>query len=332
MKRILLSVLLIILFPLGVFTGIQYEKSRLGSLKGRPVRLDRDPNSLYLIDPLLMCEFPLNKFDKQVNALRLGVEKIIRQEVAKGNASTVAVYFRSLNSEHWFGIKENERFSAASLMKVPVMIAYLKLAEHDPRILKKMLKFDGLEDKNAMQAFKPALSLEKGKSYSVEELIRRMIGYSDNNATGVLYYSIDPAHIDNVLNDLHIDNMIVRDQNSISLKEYTKLFLILYNATYLDPEMSQKAMEFLAMKDFSLGIYAALPSGVAISSKFGEFSGDRTDKTKQLHEVGIVLHERHPFLVGIMTRGDDFETLATVIRSISELVYEEVDKDKITEE
>ena len=79
-----------------------------------------------------------------------------------------------------------------------------------------------------------------------------MIGYSDNNATYVLFYSIDSGYFDHVLNDLHIDNKIAQNQNVISLKEYTKLFRVLYNATYLNQEMSQKAMEYLLINLHSL--------------------------------------------------------------------------------
>jgi beta-lactamase class A len=321
MKRVLLLIYFFTLLLLSFLVGRWYEKVNGPTPVLKPVRLEHEANRFNLIDPLLMCESSPDRSDYQLKTLSVSVENLIRQEIAKGNASMVAVYFRELESGRWFGINENERFPAASLMKVPIMIAYLKLAENDPKILKKNLTFDGRKDWSVMQFTKPALRLEKGKSYSVEELIRRMIGYSDNNATYVLYYSIDSAYFDRVLNGLHIDNKIVEDQNVISLKEYTKLFRILYNATYLNEEMSQKAMEYLALKDFTSGISAGLPSGVVVTSKFGESRNDSTGKVTELQEVGIVHHEKHAYLIGIMTRGDDFEKMTSVLRDISKKIY-----------
>jgi beta-lactamase class A len=155
-----------------------------------------------------------------------------------------------------------------------------------------------------------------------------MIGYSDNNATYVLFNSIDSGYFDHVLNDLHIDNNIEQNQNFISLEEYTKLFRVLYNATYLNQEMSQRAMEYLARRDFISGISAGLPSGIVVTSKFGEFSNDSTGQIKELNEVGIVHHETHPYLIGIMTRGNDFEKMANVLRNISKKIYDETEENK----
>ena len=74
---------------------------------------------------------------RELRPFQSKVEELIKNEQSTGKVRDVAVYFRSLSDGMWFGINENEKFSPASLLKVPVMMAYLKLAESDPDILKK---------------------------------------------------------------------------------------------------------------------------------------------------------------------------------------------------
>jgi hypothetical protein len=44
----------------------------------------------------------------------------------------------------------------------------------------------------------------------------------------------------------------------------------------------------------------------------------------QLHECGIVYFPDHPYLLGIMTRGKDYDVMLTTIRGLSRLIYNEV--------
>ncbi len=48
---------------------------------------------------------------------------------------TIGIYVRNLNNGPWFGINEDEKYSPASLMKVPILITFLKWIESDPNIL-----------------------------------------------------------------------------------------------------------------------------------------------------------------------------------------------------
>jgi hypothetical protein len=64
-----------------------------------------------------------------------------------------------------------------------------------------------------------------------------------------------------------------------------------------------------------------------VAAKFGEYiEKDKGGNYKQLHEFGIVYHPRSPYILGIMTRGNDFEKQAETIREISRLIYTEVGK------
>jgi len=100
---------------------------------------------------------------------------------------------------------------------------------------------------------------------------------------------------------------------------------MLYNASYLNKELSEKALQYLSEVDFKQGLVSGVPQGIVVAHKFGEKVFGSSAEIKQLHDCGIVYYPRHPYLLCVMTRGASFEYLDDTIRQISSLVYQEVD-------
>ena len=100
-------------------------------------------NSKYTFtNPLLDCGN--NDFFFKTAAMRKGkVEDIIKKAKELNNIEHASVYFLGLNSGLWFGIKEDKEFTSASLIKLFVLMTYLKEAENDPELLNKELTFKG---------------------------------------------------------------------------------------------------------------------------------------------------------------------------------------------
>jgi len=238
----------------------------------------------------------------------------------------VAVYYRDLSEGPWFGIDAEREFDAASMMKVPVMIAWLKRAEKNPKVLQRVFFYDGKLDMSAWQSIKPSQTLSTVVGYQVEELLHFMINYSDNNATKILYDDLSADEISDVLDNMDVTTNPYDYTNLVSLHGYSGFFRILYNAAYLNREMSEKALQLLALQDFPQGIAAGVPQGVPVAAKFGEHVSGNNGVEKQLHEFGIIYHPRGPYILGIMTEGDNFDRQAEVIRTISAMVYAEVGK------
>lgn len=237
----------------------------------------------------------------------------------------VAVYFRDLSDGPWFGINEHREFDPASMMKVPVMIAWLKRAEKNPRSLKQTFLYDGVIDMSAIQTHKPRHTLKAGHHYRVEELLEYMIRYSDNNATSLLYNNLTDTELNAVLDGMDITNRPDGGHNSVTVHGYSGFFRILYNASFLSREMSEEALRLLSKEDFPQGISAGVPEGVTVAAKFGENEGGRQGREKQLHEFGIVYHPKGAYILGVMTQGNDFPHQAEIIRNISAFIYREVD-------
>jgi len=308
---------------IGWVIGSDWIHSDSESSKGYEIR----QSGYSFTNPLLECEVARDIVEsRELRPFKYKIKALIDDRINSKKALHISVYFRDLNNGPWFGISEKEEFSPASLQKVPIMIAYLKLAESDPKILAKKIKYDGNQDDNAKENIKPSVSLVKGKSYSIEELLYRMIVYSDNNAWGLLVLNIDINSLYRVFFDLGVTVPDVRKPNDyMTVKAYAAFFRILFNASYLNREMSEKALEYLTQVEFKEGLVGGLPQGIAIAHKFGERSLGSNNEIKQLHDCGIIYYPNRPYLLCVMSRGYDFTTLDDNIRNISYLVYEEID-------
>jgi beta-lactamase class A len=288
-----------------------------------PLTETRLQGNYKFINPLLECDSAGFGTDTELDHLKTRLQTYIQQQSDSKKVSFVSVYYRDLNNGPWFGININESFSPSSLIKVPLLIAYLKEAQTDPGILDKTLTNTKTFDPTSVN-FPPENTLVQNQKYSVRELLSRMIVYSDNLAYGLLNENMDSQSIIRVYNDLGVDiskGNTDPNGNIISVKNYASFFRILYNASYLNPDMSEYALKLLSQSKFVQGLAAGLPSGTIVAHKFGERQYLDTGQ-KQLHDCGIVYLPENPYLVCIMTRGQNFNNLTGTIRDISSTIYQ----------
>lgn len=284
------------------------------------------------INPLLSCNISENKEFTVYAPLKDKLVEFIDASIAKNDAQKISVYFRGLNSAHWAGVDENEQYSPASLLKVQLLIAYLKFAETQPGLLDKTIVYERQSaDANATEEIRPTKTIRSGGTYSIADLLKYMIAYSDNNAMVYLQEHIDQTALMEVYSDLGITPPKNLTDETVSPKDYSYILRILYNGTYLSKEMSQYALELMSTVDFKLGLRAGLPSGIIVSQKFGERTVTEKDSPKspervlykELHDCGIVYYPKNPYLLCVMTKGNDFKKLEAAIGAVSNLVYKE---------
>lgn len=267
---------------------------------------------------------PIRKYcqPKLLRPFRPELQSLVDKLESEGQAKEIAVYFRAFNDGVWIGIKEKIPFAPASLIKVPLMMVYLKKAETDPSLLEKKLTVESLGIYD--QLFPSQIKLEARKSYPVDWLLKVMIQDSNNNAMRVLSLNADAELGEAMYRQLGYTTTFMDQGDFLPLKVYAGTFRILYNATYLNEAMSEKALGYLTQTRFDQGIVAGVPPGTTVAHKFGEYLVAKKN-LKQLHDVGIIYYPGCAYLLGIMTRGDDFEKMAQVIAQISSFVYREVD-------
>lgn len=206
---------------------------------------------------------------------------------------------------------------------MPIFIAFLKQATSNPEILKRNILNKKSPELELSPQYIPAKTLEDGKNYTVEQLLDYMIIFSDNQAKDLLLGNIDQAVINKVYKELSIltppDTFA---DDFMTVKEYASLFRVLFNASYLSREMSEKALQVLSQTDFKAGLVQGLPPNIIVAHKFGE--RQLANGVSQLHDCGIVYFPNHPYLICIMTRGNNYQKLPGIISGISRLTYEEM--------
>lgn len=279
-------------------------------------------------NPLLECNVSQGTIDSTKVNFHKNLLKFINDIKVEDKYKNISILYRDLNNGPTFGINEEEGYIPASLLKVPVMMAYLQWSEDDPTILKNKILFKEeykLPD-GGVQLIVPKNPLEVGKEYLISELIERSIIYSDNQAVALLVKNIDQQRIDDVFEMLGVDvNVVRRENGKLSVKEYAAFFRILFNSSYLNRVNSEKALEILSRTDFKGGLVSGVPAGVPVAHKFGE-SGI-LEGNRQLHDCGIVYYPNHPYLLCIMSSGEKTEDLEKLISDVSRYVFEEVSRE-----
>lgn len=318
-------------FALGVLIGWGAHKQQFEPERHkRFVELRSNPTTLArfsFTNPLLECQGAEDYFNDLTpfkDELVAHVEKL----KADGYADEVSVYFRDLNNGPWIGIKERDNYQPASLLKVPMMIGVLKLAEGDPGLLRRKIVYDGPMDLH--QNMPQGVGLQSGQKYTMLEVLRSLMEHSDNRSVWLIDKLYDQKKLrDPVFAELGIPSIESSPNLEISMKNYASFFRILYNASYLNREMSELALELLSEAEMKDALVAGVPPTVPVAHKFGRMNRDSTHA--QLHDCGIVYYPGHPYMLCVMTRGTDQKKLASAISSISGFVYQTVTSQLILE-
>lgn len=107
-----------------------------------------------LINPLLECRNAQYQGIREYRDLENRLTQFIQDKKSSGELIQGSVYFRDLNNGPWFGVDEKTDFAPSSLLKLPVMMAYYKIAEDNPAILSKKILFDKILDGVIQQQIK----------------------------------------------------------------------------------------------------------------------------------------------------------------------------------
>lgn len=290
----------------------------------------RENSSKYaFIDPLIAVDNNASsKVFDEYEPLQNSIEKYIDQQKKQGTITEASVYFRDLQKGRWTGINEDIKYTPASLFKVVLMVGYLKEADGDPSTLSKKLVYTNAYASEVNLAETASSTLVVGQSYTIDELIRIMITQSDNGAMSTLLNNINPNSLNDVYNDLAIENPANNPINyGISAKSYSLFFRVLYNSTYLSRNNSEKALKLLSEAIFKDGLVAGVPASTTVSHKFGvndtiAQNGIVTDY--QFHDCGIIYYPQDPYILCVMTKGNDQNNLIKTIAGISNIVYRDI--------
>lgn len=269
------------------------------------------------ISPLLAAEADCES--QRLAPVKNRLQEAIERRRVTGELITASIYLYDLSRSEWTVINDAERFEPGSLIKVPLMMALMRMDEERPGTMARLIRYDD-PPAGAVPAvhFPPVQPLRAG-DYTIGQLVEAAIVHSDNGATWSLNHQVDEAECHRAFTDLQLRDYVSGQQSYlISAREYATFFKALYNGTYLSLRDSEKAIDLLLRSEFRIGMAAGLPPGTPFAHKFGEAQGPGVF---QLHEAGIVYIEKRPYLVVAMTSGPDMQRLPAVLKELASEVY-----------
>lgn len=262
----------------------------------------------------------------------------IARRVAEVPGATVGVAFRDLTRKDTLYLNADERFHAASTMKVPVMIDLFRKVDRGELRLDQQVtlknEFASIIDGSsyALNAGDDSDSLVYswiGHQVSVHDLLERMITRSSNLATNTLIglvsassanataHALGARDID-VLRGVEDGKAFAAGRNNMTTaRDLATLMAAIETGAAASRASTDSMRAILLRQEFNDRIPAGLPPGTRVAHKTGEI-------TAHFHDAAIVYPSgRGPYVLVVLTRGiDDGKVANSLIADISHLVYE----------
>ena len=253
---------------------------------------------------------------------------IIDKEQEKGTISSASVYVRDFNEGDFMAIGETENYKSCSLMNVPLLITYLHLDEDNPGYLDKEIVLEHNYNMSKNKVRNDNLAIV-GKKYNLRKLLEYMVLNGDENATGVLYENVDKKAFCKSFTNIGLSAPKEISQDCpLSAADISLFMRSLYNATYLTINNSEYATKLLSNAQYkNEGKVMGLPSSVRMAREYG-VSNELKDK--ELHESAIIYVNNCPYIITIMTKGNELRQLSQVINQISVAVYRQIVDNRVS--
>lgn len=276
---------------------------------------NRDINEL--TSPILLTDLACSS--EEYDSLRIGLAEYLNAERKAGVIQQASVYLKSMNSGKWFEINGNAMYNPGSMMKIAILMAYLKESEARPELLNEEFLL-ATKISEEIPQIRTSPPLEVGKKYKVKQLLEEMIINSDNDATNLLNQHINEKMFTQVMGDLGSRTPSITDPNfEMSVLEYNRYFRVLYNSTYLTEEHSNYSLNLLSKSNYRGAIVKDIPTNIKVAHKFGERP---YQYGFNFHEAGLFYIKGDPYLLVVMTRGQDNTKLPSVISNVSRRCFE----------
>jgi len=256
--------------------------------------------------------------------------------IAQDTALVGLVFLDLVHHDSVF-LNPDQRFHAASTMKVPVLIQLTRRAEAGvgrwDQLVVVRNRFCSIVDGSIYQ-LDPAddsdstLYLEEGHAVALATLARRMIVRSSNLATNVLMELLDPARVTATARSLGADSIqVLRGvedgkafarglNNTTTARDLARLLEAIATGRAAGKAGTDSMLAMLQAQEFNDGIPAGLPSGVRVAHKTGWITGIS-------HDAAIVYPaDRGPYVLVVLTEGyEDSREAARLMADLARLVH-----------
>lgn len=263
--------------------------------------------------------------DSERERVDKGLEKA--QQLIKNYDGVAGVYVRDVNGGYGYGVRPDEVFFSASIIKVPIMVAVFRKIDQGAFSLND--SFETAPEDWAAGAgwlqWDPA-----GKSHTVEDYLMLMMTQSDNVATNALLRLVGgPDYVNEVARSMGATSTTLYQKvsseqaivpsldNRTTPRDMTTMLQQIVAGKAASPESAQKMVEIMSQNNLESWLKEGLPTDAEAANKAGWLY-------EIYNDTGIVWNEDRPYIVAILSErgpGDPQKAKPTVT-GISKAVWQ----------
>jgi beta-lactamase class A len=234
--------------------------------------------------------------------------------------------------EKWIW-NEKQPFVAASMIKVPVMVAVYRAHAQGKLCLSDRIRLRR-EDKVGGSGVLQHLSY--GTEFSIQDLVTLMIIQSDNTATNLLIDRLGKDYVQETILDLEMNDTVFINRlhivpagsnksNQITAKDMARCFRLLATGQAVSRDASQKMIEILKKQQWRNclpGWFPPSESEIIGSLPRWEMAHKTGWVSQTLHDGGILYIGSHSLILVVLSCGLDHLQAQRKINQIGKWVYD----------
>ncbi len=284
---------------------------------------------LIIISFVIFTTCKNNKKNMTLEELKNSIEKEFK--TLEGNFAFA--FLNPSNPEEKIMLNANEKFHAASTMKVPVMIEVFRQARNGKFNLSDSIVVKN-EFKSIVDGSTYGMELDEdsgenlygkiGKKVTIEKLVYEMITLSSNLATNILIDLVDAKNVTSTMKKLGANNMIVlrgvQDikayekglSNSTTVKDLLVIMNSIANGSAGNKKDCEKMIDILKAQKLNNMLPKYYPKNIKVAHKTGSITGVH-------HDAGIVFLPNGKFFILVILSKNlkDFEKSTDALAKIS---------------
>ncbi|MBC7349666.1 MAG: serine hydrolase [Candidatus Aminicenantes bacterium] len=239
----------------------------------------------------------------------------LRQERWEANSRRILQRIASFRGETGLVVKDLQTgwtflhndealFPAASLIKIPIMVACFKAVEEGRVSLteKYVLRRQDRVGGSGLLRRK-----RNGRVFTYEELIDYMVTHSDNIATNVIIKKLGFNYISQVFEELGLRDTVLNRQmmdfrarengleNYTSAREMAELLEQIYKGRCLNASISERCLDVLRRQKINDRLPRFLPREATVAHKTGQ-------EREVCHDAGIVFSPHGDYIIIVLVR------------------------------
>lgn len=232
-------------------------------------------------------------------------------QMADPMGDNIELYFEYLPTGTSIGINSGNNFFAASLFKLPVVMAYYRHKEQVPfeGDYKVRLTTDMLDNR-----FGDLWQKGVGYEINLDEASRLALEKSDNTAAKALGAIITQDDFDDVYLGVDVDLQIASEGAVMTAKKYSSILKALYYSSVLTKDDSEKILGYLTHSDFNDKLVAGIPKNIVVAHKIGVID------QQYYMDCGIIYAPFRPYILCMVSKGSEDDARQR-IGSISKTIY-----------